>query len=58
MRRKETNVEQIQNSFRDEYMMSIRPKHKVNCSKCGKETEVPFKPIKGKPVFCRECYQR
>lgn len=30
---------------------------KVNCSDCGKETEVPFKPVQGKPVLCRNCYQ-
>ncbi len=30
--------------------------HKAVCSECGKETEVPFKPIEGRPVFCKECY--
>lgn len=34
-----------------------REMHKVTCSACGKETEVPFKPIEGREVFCRECYQ-
>jgi len=29
----------------------------VNCSACGKETQVPFKPIQEKPVYCRECFQ-
>ncbi len=29
----------------------------VNCSNCGKETQVPFKPVQEKPVYCRECYQ-
>ncbi len=33
-----------------------REMHKATCSKCGKECEVPFKPIEGKPVFCKECY--
>jgi CxxC-x17-CxxC domain-containing protein len=27
------------------------------CSECGKETQVPFKPTEGKPVYCRECFQ-
>lgn len=27
------------------------------CSECGTETQVPFKPTEGKPVFCRECFQ-
>ena len=33
-----------------------REMHKTTCSKCGKECEVPFKPIEGKPVYCRDCY--
>ncbi len=28
----------------------------VVCAECGKETEVPFKPHKGKPVYCKGCY--
>jgi CxxC-x17-CxxC domain-containing protein len=31
--------------------------HKVICSKCKKETTVPFKPTGTKPVYCRECFQ-
>ncbi|MHA1345999.1 MAG: CxxC-x17-CxxC domain-containing protein [Candidatus Heimdallarchaeaceae archaeon] len=29
----------------------------VKCSKCGKDTQVPFKPDGERPVYCRECYQ-
>ncbi|OQX50339.1 MAG: hypothetical protein B5M53_12735 [Candidatus Cloacimonas sp. 4484_209] len=25
---------------------------------CGKECEVPFQPQEGRPVYCRECYQK
>ena len=32
--------------------------HKVTCDKCGKETEVPFKPTNTRPVYCRECFQK
>jgi len=35
-----------------------RTMHKAVCSDCGKECEVPFKPTEGKPVYCRECYQK
>lgn len=28
------------------------------CAECGKETMVPFEPRTGRPVYCRECYQR
>ncbi|MEW6425080.1 MAG: zinc-ribbon domain containing protein [Bacillota bacterium] len=27
------------------------------CSRCGKETEVPFRPNGNKPVYCKECYR-
>ena len=30
----------------------------TTCSKCGVQTKVPFKPIEGKDVFCRDCYQK
>ena len=35
-----------------------REMHKATCSECKKECEVPFKPIEGKPVFCKECYMK
>jgi len=35
-----------------------REMHKVKCSECGKECEVPFKPTEGRPVFCKECYAK
>jgi len=31
--------------------------HKVVCSTCGKDCEVPFKPSGDKPVFCNECFK-
>lgn len=35
-----------------------REMHKATCSECGKETEVPFKPTEGRPVFCRDCFAK
>jgi DNA-directed RNA polymerase len=35
-----------------------REMHKAVCSDCGAETEVPFKPTEGRPVYCKECYQK
>ncbi|MFZ2499481.1 CxxC-x17-CxxC domain-containing protein [Methanosarcina sp.] len=32
-----------------------REMYKAICSDCGIETEVPFKPTEGRPVYCREC---
>ena len=28
------------------------------CAQCGKETEVPFQPREGKPVYCSDCYNK
>ena len=30
--------------------------HDVICDKCGKETQVPFKPSGDKPVLCSDCF--
>ena len=35
-----------------------REMSKATCSECGNECEVPFKPTEGKPVYCRDCYQK
>jgi CxxC-x17-CxxC domain-containing protein len=31
-------------------------KTEVTCDKCGKLTDVPFKPTTGKPIYCRDCF--
>jgi CxxC-x17-CxxC domain-containing protein len=28
------------------------------CDNCGKETEVPFQPTSGKPVYCSDCFEQ
>jgi CxxC-x17-CxxC domain-containing protein len=32
--------------------------YQVKCANCGIDTEVPFEPRSGRPVYCRECYQQ
>ena len=41
------------------YSDSRGPKQmfRATCAECGKETEVPFKPTEGRPVYCRDCFQ-
>ncbi|MFW6102408.1 MAG: CxxC-x17-CxxC domain-containing protein [Chloroflexota bacterium] len=36
------------------------PRHMfpVICAECGKDTEVPFEPTNGRPVYCSECYSK
>ncbi|MCX6777245.1 MAG: DNA-directed RNA polymerase [Candidatus Micrarchaeota archaeon] len=35
-----------------------REMSKAVCSDCGAECEVPFKPTEGRPVYCRDCWQK
>lgn len=35
-----------------------REMHQAKCSDCGVDTQVPFKPAEGRPVYCRDCYQK
>ena len=43
---------------RSSFNSGPREMHKVTCSDCGKETEVPFKPTEGRPVYCQECFAK
>ena len=35
-----------------------REMHKATCTSCKAECEVPFKPIEGRDVFCKECFAK
>ena len=28
------------------------------CAECGRDTEVPFEPREGRPVYCSECFNK
>jgi len=30
----------------------------ARCSACGRDTTVPFRPVDGRPVYCRDCFQQ
>ncbi|HBY46293.1 MAG TPA: zinc-binding protein [Chloroflexi bacterium] len=34
-----------------------REMHDAVCDQCGKQTQVPFVPTSGKPVYCSDCFQ-
>ena len=34
----------------------VRQMYPVVCAQCGKDTEVPFEPRQGRPVYCSDCY--
>lgn len=35
-----------------------RQMFKATCADCGTTTEVPFEPRQGRPVYCRDCFER
>jgi CxxC-x17-CxxC domain-containing protein len=30
----------------------------ATCAECGKDTEVPFEPREGRPVYCSDCFSK
>ncbi|MBX6361848.1 MAG: zinc-ribbon domain containing protein [Acidobacterium ailaaui] len=38
--------------------VTARTETRTVCSECGAETTVPFKPTQGRPVLCRQCFQK
>src|SRR5580693_887956 len=36
----------------------VRTETRTNCSACGEETTVPFRPTQGRPVLCRSCFEQ
>ncbi len=36
----------------------FRTETRTSCSTCGVDTTVPFRPTQGRPVLCRECFQK
>ena len=40
---------------------SYRPRREMYpavCAECGRETQVPFEPREGRPVYCSDCYSK
>lgn len=40
------------------YSRGPREMFAATCSDCGQETEVPFRPTSGKPVYCSTCFSK
>jgi CxxC-x17-CxxC domain-containing protein len=34
-----------------------RQMYPAKCAQCGKDTQVPFEPRTGRPVYCSDCYR-
>ncbi|MCC6627907.1 MAG: zinc-ribbon domain containing protein [Chloroflexi bacterium] len=39
------------------YERAPRQMYPATCDNCGKQTEVPFQPTSGKPVYCSDCFR-
>ncbi|MBU1632183.1 MAG: CxxC-x17-CxxC domain-containing protein [Nanoarchaeota archaeon] len=48
----------FQSGLRQGSYSAPRDMHKATCAECNSSCEVPFKPIEGKPVYCKECYRK
>ena len=35
-----------------------RQMHDVVCADCGRDTQVPFEPREGRPVYCSDCFEK
>jgi len=40
------------------YRSSPREMFPATCAQCGKQTQVPFEPRDGRPVYCSDCFSR
>jgi CxxC-x17-CxxC domain-containing protein len=40
------------------YSAAPRQMFPAKCATCGKDTEVPFEPHPGRPVYCADCYHK
>jgi len=54
---RQCKVKQISQMPPESGPVSARIETPVTCSRCGRETTVPFVPKHGRPVLCRECFQ-
>ena len=34
-----------------------RPRYAITCRDCGAASEVPFRPVEGRQVYCQACYR-
>ena len=47
--------------YGDSNSYGFRPRRQMFpavCAQCGKDTEVPFEPREGRPVYCSECFSK
>ena len=56
---KEAPAEEVKEETKTETSTGFdREMHKTKCDDCGNECEVPFKPIEGRKIYCKDCYRK
>ena len=46
------------NTNRSSGINSHRQLYEITCAKCGKKDKIPFKPIEGKPLYCKSHFPK
>ena len=54
--RKQTQVQALDQAVSGQLAPRVKEMFRVVCGHCNRETLVPFKPITGKPVLCKDCF--
>jgi len=56
--RKAAKAKEREATSANSYSSATRKMYQIVCSECGKETQVPFEPKAGRPVYCSDCYHK
>ncbi|HET6820975.1 MAG TPA: zinc-ribbon domain containing protein [Candidatus Limnocylindria bacterium] len=43
--------------YSDNYSRGPREMFDAVCARCGKDTQVPFRPTGARPVYCSDCFR-
>ncbi|HEX7342801.1 MAG TPA: zinc-ribbon domain containing protein [bacterium] len=54
--RKQAQVQALDQAISAQPVLRVKEMFRVVCANCRRETLVPFRPITGKPVLCKDCF--
>ncbi len=54
--RKQAQVQALDQAISAQPVLRVKEMYRVICANCKRETLVPFRPITGKPVLCKDCF--
>jgi CxxC-x17-CxxC domain-containing protein len=55
---RQTRKQQRRGSYGSYDSYGERQMYDAVCASCGQETQVPFEPREGRPVYCSDCYAK